>query len=1078
MSKTLAETYLKQTDIEHVLSAPDMYIGPIQKTDTLNWMFVDGKMVQKSHEFIPALYKLFDEIVVNAADQSKRMEATETPVTYISCTIEKGTIKITNDGPGIDVDIHPTYQVYIPQLIFSELRTSTNYDKSEKKIVGGKNGYGAKLAVIWSTLVTIETVDAVRKLKYTQTFQDNLGKINKPTIVPYKKKSYTSFEFTPDYKRFGLDGLDADTIAVFEKRMMDIAAITNKKVKVSFNGKVLECQTFQKYVDFYIEDAPRAFETCDRWDVCASFTKEPGQVSFVNSIYTQKGGKHVDYIMNQILRKLTAYIHQKKKIDVRPSVLKDRMFLFIICYVENPTFDSQTKDYLSTPSSAFGSTCEISDKFIKKLADMGFMEIAVAMTQKREMDVAKKNDGAKTRTIQGIPKLIDANFAGTMKSKDCTLILTEGDSATASVVSGLSKKDRDTIGVFPLRGKLLNTRGENITRINENKEIHELKQIIGLEIGKVYTQEDVHKKLRYGKVLIITDQDKDGSHIKGLCINLFGSMWKSLLEQSGFIGFMNTPIIKARKGTKELQFYHEGQFDEWKSANNSNGWDIKYYKGLGTSTAKEFTQYFSEREKHIVQFKWTPECEDSIDKVFNKARADDRKRWLESHQKSKYIDTSKRLISYTTFIDEELIQFSNYDCIRSIPNVMDGFKPSQRKILYAAFKRGLDKEIKVAQFSGYVSEHTAYHHGEASLNGAIVNMAQDYVGSNNIELLKPNGQFGTRLNGGKDSASERYIFTQLQKYTRLIFPPEDDAILDYVYDDGHKVEPLYYVPIIPMVLVNGCKGIGTGTSTNVLCYHPKQLIDYLIKRLQGSDEKADFVPYYRGFRGVIEPKADKFTVKGVYTQNELTVHITELPIGTWTNEYKEFLESIRGTILKEYIDNSTDVEVNLTLKLLQPVADIEKTLKLSVMLNTNNMNLFNADEQLRKYTIPMILDEFYGIRLCLYEKRKAYQLKQLNDTLRKITNKVMYIRSILEDKLDLRRKKLDEIVQALKTLKIEEHEGSYHYLIKMPMDSVTEEKVTELEKEHDMLQKEIQELTKTSIQTLWERELNVLKKYI
>jgi DNA topoisomerase-2 len=170
------------------------------------------------------------------------------------------------------------------------------------------------------------------------------------------------------------------------------------------------------------------------------------------------------------------------------------------------------------------------------------------------------------------------------------------------------------------------------------------------------------------------------------------------------------------------------------------------------------------------------------------------------------------------------------------------------------------------------------------------------------------------------------------------------------------------------------------------------------------------------------------------------------------------------------------VEVNLTLKLLQPVKDIEKTLKLSVTLNTNNMNLFNADEQLRKYTIPMILDEFYGIRLCLYEKRKAYQLKQLNDTLRKITNKVMYIRSILEDKLDLRRKKLEEIVQALKTLKIEEHEGSYHYLIKMPMDSVTEEKVTELEKEHDTLQKQIQELTKTSIQTLWERELNVLKK--
>lgn len=313
MAKSLESTYQKQTDIEHVLSAPDMYIGPIQPMNTKNWMFLDGKMVQQEHEFNAGLYKIFDEIVVNASDQSKRMEGTETPVTYISCVIENGSITVTNDGPGIDVAIHPVYQIYIPQLIFAELRTSTNYDKSEKKIVGGKNGFGAKLAFIWSSTSTIETVDATRHLKYTQTFRNNLTTILPPVIVPYKKKPYTSISFTPDYAKLGISGLDVPTLAVFEKRMMDIAAITNKKVKVSFNGKVLECQTFPKYVEMYIHDAPRAFESCERWEVCASFTDEAHHVSFVNGIYTQKGGRHVDHVMNQIIRKLTAYILQKKR---------------------------------------------------------------------------------------------------------------------------------------------------------------------------------------------------------------------------------------------------------------------------------------------------------------------------------------------------------------------------------------------------------------------------------------------------------------------------------------------------------------------------------------------------------------------------------------------------------------------------------------------------------------------------------------------------------------------------------------------------------------------------------------------
>jgi len=1066
--------YQRKTDIGHVLDAPDMYIGPIQPVETTNWVAQEGKIVPKTHLHIAGLYKLFDEVLVNAHDQYIRMKE-KTPVTYIQGSCVDGTITVTNDGPGIDIAIHPEYQVYIPQMIFAELRTSTNYNKEEKKIVGGKNGFGAKLAIIWSSYAKLETVDATRELKYTQIFRNNLSVIEPPTITKYKKKPYTSLSFTPDYARLGIPGLDSDMQQLFERRMMDIAGITDKKVKVSWNEKLLSVQNFSAYIEAYGIES-KVQDSCPRWEYAFALSDEYLQVSFVNGIHTQKGGRHVDYLVNQLTRKLVAYILLKKKVEVRPSMIKDRLSIFVYCSIENPTFDSQTKDCLTTPVQQFGSSCEVSDKVVEKVAKLGFMELALRATEQKELATVKKQDGVKSRVIRGIPKLVDANLAGTVKSSECTLILCEGDSAKASVVSGLSKQDRDRFGVYPMRGKMLNVRDESLTRINDNKEIHELKQIMGLEIGKVYSVEDVRTRLRYGKILFMTDQDPDGSHIKGLGINLFGSLWTSLLKQPGFIGFMNTPIIKAKKGGKEVVFYNEGQYDTWK-ASDPKGWDVKYYKGLGTSTSKEFMQYFQEKQKHVVQFEWQEHCGDSIDKVFNKKRADDRKRWLEGYSKDAFLDTTHRTISYTQFIDKELSHFSIYDCKRSIPNVVDGFKPSQRKIMYGVFKKKLFKEIKVAQLSGYVSEHSAYHHGEASLNGTIVNMAQDFVGSNNLNLLTPNGQFGTRLEGGKDSASERYIFTQLASYTRMIFPEADDAVLEYNYDDGDRIEPVYYVPILPMVLVNGCRGIGTGTSTNVLCYHPIQLIDYLVARLQGSTDKLELMPHYRGFQGTIEGKG-KYVIKGVYSKKELVVHVTELPIGVWTVEYKEHLESQIGVTIKEYTDNSTDKMVDMTIKLLAEV-DVEKVLKLTTTMTTSNMNLFDAEEHLKKYAeINDIMEDFYAVRYSTYEKRKVHQLAVLKDTLHKVEQKVKYIRANLSGQLELRNKKQDVVYAELKALNIDMREESYSYLTKMPMDSVTEEKVLELEKEYREIQEEVATLSAMTIEQMWIQELKVLKNSI
>jgi DNA topoisomerase-2 len=1148
MNKTdeeLSSKYQQKTDKQHILDNPDTYIGSVEKVEADLWILSeaneksdeksDEKIVERNMTYIPGLFKLFDEGVVNCRDHVIRMETAvkagqpnSIPVSYIDISIEEdGTIVMINDGNGIDIAEHPEYKVYIPELIFGHLRTSTNYNKDEKKIVGGKNGFGFKLVLIWSTYGQVETVDHVRGLKYVQEFKNNLDEICKPVITKCKTKPYTKITFKPDYQRLGITGLSPDLIALLKKRVYDISAVTDKSIKVKYNSEVIPVKNFQQYIDLYIGDkstAPRAYEDSGpggRWEYAVALTpnNEFIQVSFVNGIHTAKGGKHVEYILGQITRKLCEFIEKKKKVKVNPNSIKEQLILFIRCDIENPAFDSQTKDFMNTPSSKFGSKCDVSDKFIEKVAKMGVMDAALQITEVKENKAAKKTDGTKSKSIRGIPKLTDANWAGTEKSKECVLIFCEGDSAKTGVISGLSSEDRNTFGVYPLKGKVMNVRGELQKKVSENKEITEIKKILGLEAGKEYkSMEDVNKSLRYSKVVFMTDQDLDGSHIKGLCINLFHNEWLSLAHIPGFIGFMNTPILKAKKGQQELKFYNDGEYNTWKNSatTDTKGWNIKYYKGLGTSTKNEFVEYFE--EKRFVGFEHTQSSDDAIDMVFNKKRADDRKDWLENvYDRESYVDTSKPMITYEEFINKELIHFSKYDCDRSIPNLMDGQKISLRKILYSAFKKRLSSEIKVAQFSGYVSEHSCYHHGEESLNQAIVGMAQNFVGSNNINLLVPSGQFGSRIKGGKDASSPRYIFTCLEKITRCIFMEQDDHVLKYLSDDGTPVEPQFYVPIIPMVLVNGSKGIGTGFSTEIMCYNPKDIIAYLKSKLSNSASlETEFIPYYEGFNGSISKVGDsRYLFKGTYEKlGPDKIRVTELPIGFWTEDFKELLEELEEEqkekdskdkdtkdkkkttpYVKEYDDKSKDTNVDFIItfnkgkleELEQAKGDygcngLEKVLKLYNTSSTTNMNLFNSEDKLTKYTaISEIIDDFYGVRLVYYGRRKAYLIDVLEKELVVLSNKVRYIQEVLSGSIDLRKKKKDEIIKLLQDKGYDkivngEKDEEYKYLVKMPMDAVSEENVDKLMNEHKRKQLELAEIKATSCEQMWLRELVALEQ--
>ena len=1118
----LKNQYQSMTAKEHIRKKPDTYIGAVEEDTIRYWCLNKDHFKFKDYNWVPGFYKCFDEAIVNARDHIVRMKMSKDKkkilVKNISVDIDKeeGIISIMNDGNGIDVAMHPKDKKWIPEMIFMHLRTSTNYDDKEKKLTGGKNGFGIKLVFIFAEWGEIETVDHIRKLKYVQRVGKNLENIGKPKITKYSGKPYTKVTWKPDYSLFGLNDMTDDMYNIFKKRTYDVAAVTDKSVKVKFNNELVDIKSFEQYVNMYIgekDKSPRVCESSERWECIVSMSPldEFTQVSFVNGIHTGKGGKHVEYITTQICKKLVEYIKKKKKVVVKPVTIKEQLMVFVNCMIENPAFDSQTKDYMNTPISKFGSKFEISDKFIDKLAKMGVMDAAISLNEVKENKAAKKTDGRKSRTIKGVPKLIDANKAGTSQGWKCTLLLVEGDSAKAGAVSGLSKEDRDWFGIFPLKGKLLNVRGTSQNKINNNDEITNIKKIMGLKTGKEYkTKKDVEKDLRYGKIYFLTDQDLDGTHIKALGMNLFDTQWNDLFKLKDFIGCMITPIIKATKGKQSRSFYDESAYHKWKQENNNGkGWHIKYYKGLGTSTSKEFKEYF--KKKKLISFKYTGEnSENAMDKAFNKLRADDRKEWLGNYDKNCRLDINKKTADIETFIDTDLIHFSKYDCERSIPNLVDGEKTSKRKILFSCFKRNLKKEIKVAQLSGYVSEHAAYHHGEMSLKGAIIGMAQEFVGSNNIALLQPNGTFGSRLEGGSDAASDRYIYTVLSPLTRYIFPEADDKILTYLDDDGTIVEPEYYLPIIPMILINGGKGIGTGFSCEVLSYNVNQIVDYLKLKLIGKTYNNNIEPYYEGYTGdIIEIDKDKtktgkkYLFKGKYKIiSSDSIQVTELPIGLWTVPFKQHIENLmddkgkkKKPIIKDYKDSSTDAKIDFIIKFYPGVLStlvskkvdsnynlLERALKLVNTKSSSNMYLFDENQKLKKYnSVKDIIDKYYPVRLKGYQDRKKYILEELENKIKLYSNKARFIKENCDGVIDLRKKKKLDVIQLLtnRNYTVLNNDKEYKYLRTMTIDSLEEENMKKLLKDTELLKQKFKIISKTTSEQMWMYDLkNFQEQYL
>jgi len=1064
--------YKRLSHVEHIISRPDTYVGSLPPETGQYWVR-DGERFKLSELSVsPGLVKIFDEVLVNAIDQHSLHPK---KVNKIEVVTGKDFIFVRNYGAAIPIKKHETEKgsdgkpLWIPELIFGHLLTSSNYNDEEQRVTGGRNGYGAKLANVFSSKFNIKISDG--KKIYLQTWTDNMSKVEQPDVItsPDKICPYVSVTFYPDWKRFGGPG---DFLKLVEKRVWD-TAMWCSKAQVYFNKELIEVPSLEEYARMHVGAAPLARMHTDAFDIVVAHSPSGAfqQCSWVNGIATTKGGSHVD----RVVKALCDAIAADKRVTVKPAQIKAALFVFVRAVVVNPTFSSQTK---AECTSKITDAIDLKPKFVKDVLATGVLDDLLALGLAKVDKELKKTDGSKKSRITGIPKLDDANWAGTHKSHECTLIITEGDSAKALAIAGLSVVGRNAFGVFPLRGKPRNVRDASVKQVTDNEEFSNLKKILGLQHGKVYNSV---RELRYGRLMIMTDADLDGSHIKGLVLNMFHVYWPKLIEL-GFVVSMVTPVIKAGRVWYFTEEEYRQSLQETSAGGPGaskfpSGTSVKYYKGLGTSTSAEAKEYFQKIEQLTVSFGSDPCMNESMTLAFAKAQADDRKGWLTKHMAAPPAGIPYghiKALPVTEFVHRDLANFSAEDIKRSIPHVVDGLKPSQRKVIYACLKKNLTSDMKVAQLAGYIAEQTAYHHGEASLQGTIVNLAQNFVGANNLNLLEPSGQFGTRLAGGKDAASSRYIFTRLSPQTRKIFDPADNSVLKYVMDDGQQVEPEFYTPIVPMILVNGAEGIGTGFS----CYVPPYDIEIVKHNIQCAlDQVAmvPMVPHFKGFKGkVTKTKEHTWVLQGVVVKEGTQLHVTELPPGLWIQDFKEHLDALveKGTIQK-FENHSTETAPDFRIWGFAGGDEaVVSALGLTKTIHTSNMHLIGPNGAVKKYSSPEeILVDYLEVRLATYKKRKAWQLKQIDAEVSWLSEKSRFIRDVaVVPRLQVFNTPLEQIHAQLRREKYDE--ALWPKLLDIKTYQYTKEEVAKLEALCAAKREEHAKLKATSVVQLWKNNLS------
>lgn len=993
MKGRTADDYKKMDHLTHIKKISDTYIGSCDQLPTKEWVLDLATLilVLRDHTMSEGIRRLFLELLSNAGDNVATSRKFGFDPKSIDVSMSRSRITVKNYGHPIPVEMHPDENIMVPELIFGHLLTSTNYAEDEVRLGAGRNGYGAKLVSAYSDYFMVDIRDHIRKKRYRQVWRQGMTVCEKAKIEDYDgEESSTSVTYDLNFEAFKMTEYPDVMFEIIAKYTMDYSLscqiptrFLDKRIdpptwqtftatidsvgKMFFGDSMQSAILHNSWCGVIQEDKTKKTLSPPRQDkdlptiemAIVSTPYEGQQISFVNGLQVAEGGVHVDVaykeISKYVLDSINAEFNGKKMLST--ADIKNHVSIIMNCRLPNPKFKSQTKTILSSPTP----NLSIPESVLKPIKEWDLVKNLEELLKQKQNAKLKQTDGAKKRHVN-IPDLEDANDAGGPKSLDCILCIVEGKSAMGygRVMQSILPNGMNRIGLFPIRGKMLNVRKASLAQIIRNKEITNLKLALGLKEEVDYSKDEEFKKLRYGKVVIQADADKDGTHIRMLIANWLHNRFPSLIAR-GFVTFYRTPILRVWKGKDRFKctpgknlfkFYTQAEYETWRRTHTDwQNWEHMYYKGLATSEKPDVRDDC--QDPKFVKMLDDDQTLDKLMLAFDKDLVNARKDWLKTWAPDLEVPNASE-VTIADCVDKELIHFSMESVHRGIPNFIDGLKQSHRQILFAVMSKWKSadsgKQVRVSQLTAAVMEMCNYHYGDASLNTSIVGMTQDFVGANNLRFFEQRGMFGTRAAGGQDAGAPRYVNVYPERWIRLVFKDEDDALLHYVKDEG----PDYYLPIIPLWAINGASGIGTGYSTFFPNHSPLDVCKWFMARLEQETDNTktlpNLKPWYRGFKGEIslkqndkkkkvEPKVVEvvaednedqeleeepqqidyeplivneayddpnlpmkedeehvgltMVTKGTYeAQLHKGITITELPVGCWTKTYIKWLESL------------------------------------------------------------------------------------------------------------------------------------------------------------------------------------------
>lgn len=1097
------------TELQHCHQRPEMYIGAVHPQRIVIPSFESTPATLTTVTESPALVSLANELGANALDNERRPGDQK----YVDFAWDGTAFTVTNDGSALDVPATREPHESPVVLAFGTFRAGSNFDaadtgRKETKYTAGRNGIGAKGCGAFGTM-TVSVANVLDQRAVTVSWEKNMAGVALGRPTAWKRKTNrTSVTWVPDYER--LHTTDANMGAITSWLAHNAALCAPPSLKITYNGAPIRIRTPKDFcaalggtgaiaTDVVTHDGVAVLRVAvaARDEAVPVFAQDDALAyAFVNSTWCPNGS-HVGMIHRTVGKLLDDKANGKRgvaNVHCTPGFLRQHAIVVAAVLVDNERFTSQTKTCLDTPVSSYGWPKWVPSKeFVSAVERSPLVERLIAVSREKSDADAARATKVSTSRHPSFSKYEPALARG----PDATLVACEGDSAANFVRSGLASVGKRKFGLYPLRGKFLNTRGLSAKSIVENREATELIRILGIQLHTTYTSEMV-AKLPYGRLMVAADQDVDGSHIAGLVFNFIDTCAPSLLAvKPDYLSRFATSLIRVSLGKQhdEVGFYSQIEYETWCARRREDGLPLgkaKYFKGLGTSSSALAKEYFRDLATNNIVMRHTGHsCNDALDLAFNKRRADDRKSFLLAECDPKaYVPYEQAETTLTTFVRDELLpQYALSTLRRAIPS-LDGFKDATRKVLFGARDLNLrgDEGISVANAAGKIASRTNYHHRGTAMEDTIIGMAADYTGTANVNLLRPLGQFGTRYK--HMAASAAYPKVSLNDpIQEALFPRADDPILTHVVEEGHAVEPEMYYPIIAMPLVLGSKGIATGWSTDVPQHHPIEVIDATLTYLQTETTSSAnlLAPWYRGFGGDVIPTRDATTeeikgyvVRGRYEWRGADLHVVEVPPHREVEAYKE--DWIKAEIASEVCpgDDNLDERVHIVLKNCTLPRDGEPLyarLGIERRVSYTNMHLLNAAGVLTRYDdVGSIVRDHAAMRLNAYERRLAHVVAELERKLKVARNRARFVEGHVDGTIDLRRcADDDEAATTLAATGLERVDGSYDYLLDMKMRSLTVERCAALRREAERVAVELERARTLTPWEEWRRELLELR---